>query len=147
MPRGRGRVAVDGLRGLDRALRELPETVRRDRVVQRALRRAARPIAERAAELAPVDRRPDRDDVVLRDSMLIRGQTRGDTVTVRVGPARDAWYGIVQEHGSADVPAQPFLRPAWDAARGGLVAGIGRDIWAGIRRAARRARRAGGRRK
>ena len=75
--------------------------------------------------------------------MVVRGRTRGDTVSVAVGPARHAWYGVVQEHGGGAVPPQPFLRPAWDAARGGLVARIGRDVWAGIRRAAQRARRGG----
>ena len=131
------RATVDrrSLQGLDRALRalrELPATVRRAGVVQRALRRAARPVAARAAELAPVDRRPGRDDVVLSRSMVVRGRTRGDTVSVAVGPARRAWYGIVQEDST------PFLRPSWDAARPGLIARIGRDVWAGIRRAARR---------
>jgi HK97 gp10 family phage protein len=39
-------------------------------------------------------------------------------------------------------PPRPYLRPAWDAHKGGLVDGIGEDLWAEIRKsAARKAKR------
>ena len=124
------------LRRLDAALRALPGQLRRDRVAIAALRRASKPMAEQAARLAP------RDTGNLQQNIVIRTvkRSRRDTVAVDVRPSGKAWYGRIREFGQDDGPAQPFMRPAWDSARGGLVPRIAREMWIGIRRAAKRGR-------
>ena len=53
----------------------------------------------------------------------------------------------MQEFGTVKDPRQPYLRPAWDAERIGVLEGIKEDLWAEIEKAAaRRARRAAGNR-
>ena len=52
----------------------------------------------------------------LEGSMLLEWVPRRRYV--RVGPARDAYYGEFQEFGTSHHAAQPFLRPAIDSRKG-----------------------------
>ena len=44
----------------------------------------------------------------------------------------------LQEFGTKDQPPQPFMRPAWDAEKRGVLEGIKDDLWAEIKKAAAR---------
>jgi HK97 gp10 family phage protein len=70
-------------------------------------------------------RKPDRNDI---------------EVYAGAGPHPQAH---LQEFGTKHAPAQPFMRPAWDAEKREVLEGIKDDLWAEIKKAVvRLARRA-----
>lgn len=122
---------VDGLRELEKALRELPKAVGK-RVLREALKDAARPIEAAASGQAPV-----------RTGALQRSHGTGTKLSRRQMGIHRRWIGAMpvrtpsgwkseptkavyvfagpgplpqahlREFGSADQPPQPFMRPAW----------------------------------
>lgn len=83
------------------------------RVSGEALKAGAEPIRAAAAGAAP--RRAPKPD--LADHIVVTTQrVRADeTAAAAVGPAKGFDYGLPQEIGTAFHPAQPFMRPAFDA--------------------------------
>ena len=131
------REVVEGLRGVEAALNALPAAVGA-RTVRTAGRRALEPLRQAAAARAPRGRTGR-----LAGGMTTRSVRDRDAVTLAVGPAREAYYGLMQEFGRQGYPnvrnaAQPFLRPAWDAHQRGTLDTLGRELWAAIRRAVKR---------
>jgi len=135
-------VSLSGFRDLDRALAELPKATARN-VLRRTLVKAGEPIAEKARELAPVDRGDLKASIAvsarvknkvgsaeyaaamraglgkgaavraLRDARRGAG---GSFAQMYVGPAvPQGFYGHLVEFGTSRTAAQPFMRPAWDA--------------------------------
>lgn len=167
---------IEGMRDLDEALKQLPRATGRN-VLDRALKRAAKPIQQKAKAIAP------RDTGELRKSIIVESVKRGDAggkaafararaagasvsearaalisassgetkAEVRVGPRKakskaEGIKTIVQEFGSVNQPAQPYMRPAWDANRDAASEGIRKELWSEIEKAvARRAKRAAAR--
>lgn len=114
---------IDGGKELAARLGRLEQSVSR-KVKVNALREAAEPIRATAAQLAP----RSSDAPHLAENIVIGTLTENrlerigrDTETVvEVGPAAgkggdDFFYGLFQEFGTAFHPAQPFMRPAFDA--------------------------------
>jgi HK97 gp10 family phage protein len=69
----------------------------------------------------------------------------GSFAEVYIGPdAAHNFYGRFQEFGTSHNAPQPFMRPAWDRHKDGILKGIQDDLWAEIEKAAQRqAKRAG----
>src|SRR5262245_29534765 len=108
------RFKVEGIAELKAALDELSTRLSR-KIQLEALRESAEPLRARMAELAPRSRAAS--PVHLAESMVIstsRGQD-GQEVAVAVGPAKDAFWGGLQEFGTVHAPAQAFARPAFDS--------------------------------
>lgn len=107
---------VDGLRELETALKELPKATGKN-VLKRVLVKAAAPVASSAERLAPRMRGRLQMSIGTgtklsrRQSKLHRKES---AVEVFVG-AGALVQAITQEFGTAHHPAQPFMRPAWDA--------------------------------
>ncbi|TZG23889.1 HK97-gp10 family putative phage morphogenesis protein [Sphingomonas montanisoli] len=105
-----------GLRELDAALGKLPKAVGK-RVTRDALIEAGEVTAQAARALAPVDKGYLRESITV-GSKLSRSQRKAletrSSVEVYVGPGPHP-QGIMQEFGTFKEPAQPFMRPAWDA--------------------------------
>lgn len=82
------------------------------RVTREALEVGAEPLRASASRMAP--RRAPQPDMA--DHIIISpARTRsGETAAVKVGPADEFYWGFFQELGTVHVPAQPFLRPAFD---------------------------------
>lgn len=163
-------VRVEGLRELDRALGELPKATARN-VLLRALGKAAEPMHSHAKSLAPV-RDDDRDVYFGPDGarkLRRPGTTKhlvqaGTRLTPRQrsqarkeGKAFAEYYvgtrdraARFPEFGTAEMPAQPFLRPAWDANKQRALdifrTELGGEISKAANRLARRAARARARR-
>jgi hypothetical protein len=75
-----------------------------------------------------------------------RSGTRGDYVAVFVGidesiDARLHIYAPAQENGLKNMPAQPFMRPAWDSEKFQAVDKIAPELWAEITKTTARAQR------
>lgn len=130
------KVSIKGGREVEAALRELGNKVTARNVGRRALVNAAEPIRDLAKMLAPDDPRTGTGKFLKESIKIAPGKRRGDTMQVRIGidasvdPAvekprqgggtyRDpgvAGVSVIQEFGApaANVPAQPFMRPAWE---------------------------------
>lgn len=92
-------------------------------IVVEALKAGAEPIRSTAAALAPrsAGKGPHlADNIIIAESKFgASGNTTDpDVSTVVIGPRHqpsDHFYGMFQETGTANHPAHPFMRPAWDA--------------------------------
>lgn len=133
----------EGLAELQKNLDQFTRATQR-RVVQRALIKAAAPIADAAKTLAPVDSGDLRDSIIIRarsvkDSgkdayhqTLRAGGSKSDAVSalrdarranptdvgavqVIIGPTADIRYAGLVEFGTIHAHAQPFMRPAFSA--------------------------------
>lgn len=140
---------IEGLRELERALRELPKATGKA-VLRRTLLKRAKPIAEAAAanatQVTGALARSATASTVLskRQRALHRKMFRDDKASVEVfagfGPDPAAH---LEEYGSVHNDPNPMLRPAWDAGKNAALEGIKDDLWLEIRKsAARLARKA-----
>ncbi|HKJ75397.1 MAG TPA: HK97-gp10 family putative phage morphogenesis protein [Alphaproteobacteria bacterium] len=133
---------VHGLKGLDKALRELPKSTGKS-ALRTALKKAAEPVAKDARSRAP--RGPTGNLIesievktTLKRSQLVGRAKKGD-VNVYVGTAwPQGAHGHLIEFGTYKTSPRPFLRPAWDANKRKVVDSIADEIWKGLARAARR---------
>lgn len=131
---------VEGFAALEQALRRLPQEIA-GRVLTAALRKAGTPMAEQARGLAPRSADPGpnghmADSIKLR-ALRVEGLNDLD-VNLWLGPDPDHFYGSFHEFGTVHQAARPFMRPAWDQQKDATVDRLGKELWAGIARAARR---------
>ena len=140
------KVAFSGGHALEASLRELGSLRRVKSALTRAGKRALQPIAEATRQRVP------RETEALAKGVTVRPLTRrqggsADAMTLGVvftGPHRTLAhlyeFGFTKRN-DQPYPAWPFLRPAWDGGRDQALADFGRELWAFLARAARRARR------
>lgn len=95
-----------------------------------ALKEAARPVLERMQELVPVR------SGNLRESLAI--VIADDGLTVNIGPAgKVAWRAHFVEFGTVNMPAKPFIRPAFDGEKNNVKAKIAKQLRSDVMGAAR----------
>jgi HK97 gp10 family phage protein len=140
-------VRLEGFRELEAALFDLKTATARN-VALRALSRAVKPMHAEAVRLAPDD--PATGGWDLHSSVRIGTKaTRGSgyrklsPVEVLMGP-RIRHQHLV-EFGTAKMPAQPFMRPAWDNGKDRALrdvrAYLSEEIDKAVARAAKRSAR------
>jgi HK97 gp10 family phage protein len=137
-------VSVDGLRDLGERMKALSEDM--NKKIGRAGVAAGAGLIARAAKVkAPVDTGNLRKNIITKrippgESAL----TSEYIVTVRQGKLtqkqrakglQDAFYGRFVEHGTAKMPAKPFLRPAYDENKEKAVEAIKERIAARLTKA------------
>lgn len=128
-------ITVTGLKECGAALAKLPLAT--SRAIQRdILTRRGQPIADTARELAPRDEGDLRESIRVGDKLSKRQAGLHHAVAptdvevfVGAGPLPQAH---LQEFGTVNNAAQPFMRPAWDAAKQQILTGIAADLWASI---------------
>lgn len=120
-------IDVKGGKELEAKLGALGKRATARAVARRVLKRAAQPIADAAARKAPDDPATSAPD--LPSSIAVGSKQRSSTakrnrresrsaVVVYVGPTEDGYpQALPQEFGTKYHPAQPFMRPAWDATK------------------------------
>lgn len=124
-------------KALEKQLKSLPKTLQK-RVVNNATRKGANVIAREMRRRAPVRERTGNPNVDLktyssdepprgpgylkkhiRSVRQKKSGVNGKGAHFKVGPVKYAYYGLILEggfeHGSAHVPARPWMRPAFDA--------------------------------
>jgi hypothetical protein len=163
-------VSVSGFRELDQALAQLPKAIARN-VLKRTLAKAAEPIAEAARQAVPVDQGDLKASIsvspriknkvgssefsaamraglgkdaavrAMRDARRAGGSSFAET---HIGPAAKKGvirYAHLVEFGTAKMPAEPYMRPAWDAEKESALriirAELGNEIIAAARRIGR----------
>lgn len=143
---------VEGLRDLERSLAELDKTSTQKAAARNALKKAAEPFLERAAELAPDNPDTSGDDLrhslatgtrlTTRQRRLARRSRDRSTVQVYAGATEQVnAYAHLQEFGTTHHRAQPFMRPAWVAQKAAVLSAVTRELADQIKRAAARAAR------
>ena len=133
-------VKVEGFKELARALEELPKATARN-VLTRVLLSAAKPTHEAAQAKAPRLTGRLQTSVVVGKQLTRRQKADArkegpQFAEVHVGTA--SGHGIPQEFGTAFHPAQPFMRPAWDANQGRALEIIKTELGGAIEKAAAR---------
>lgn len=139
------RTPVLQLRGttqLVERLRKVAGRVVAEDTLLEAVEGGAEKIAKRAATMAPVgteevQRRRLREGIVHR---RLTGRDRrryGDGYKVTI--LREVAHGIIMEFGAPakNIPAQPFMRPAFDGLKGGVIRDVKRALIKTIREAER----------
>ena len=137
-------MSLSGFKELEAALGELKDKATARKVADRALRKAAEPIRDRAKELAPDDPETGTGNYLVASIQIGRAGTQtqrrgnsGSLVTTYIGingavlPPKPstrrltkkgtgkpgggvAQYSIFTELGTLSRPAHPFMRPAWE---------------------------------
>lgn len=138
-------VRVEGLRELDRALGQLPKATAKN-VLRRIGRKALEPVAKDAASRAPVDDGQLRDSIGVgtrltrRQAALHRRSTRqaGKSFIEIFAGAGGVPQAHLREFGGDGAPPSPYMRPAWDGNKAGVLETIKRDLGAEITKAAAR---------
>ena len=150
------RTGVDlrGFRELDRALGELPKATARN-VLRRVARGALEPMANAAAAAAPEDTGKLAFSIEVSETRTRRAQpakaeflapgvfrsARKNYVELAMGSAgglRVLPYAAFVEFGTVDTPAQPYMRPAWDAGKDGALQHVRSELGSEIDKAAAR---------
>lgn len=136
------KVKLEGFEGLEKALDDLPKATAKN-VVRRVLKKQAQPFAETARQLVPVDKGHLKRSITVGTKVAktqrkeIKKLQNEGYVTMHIGPGQDPAAHIV-EFGFDDRAAEPYMRPAWDKHKGGVLEGIGDDLWKEIEKAAKR---------
>jgi HK97 gp10 family phage protein len=140
-----GRVSVSGDKDLMKALNALGERVKKQHLMH-GLMEAAEPIRARMEQLAPVDTDPPvkgreahiKDHIGISPAKSVEGvRLHEDEAAVAVGPTRGFFYGWFQEFGTAEHPAQAFVRPAFDQEHRGALARMRGVLWNALKGSAR----------
>ncbi len=147
------RVRIDGLRELEAALANLPKATGKN-VLRRVLKKAS------AGTVADAQANAPRDTGGLSQSIIIGARLNGrqtslnrkeagsrSAVEMFIGPSyakgKGGRHGHLLEFGTVKMPAQPFMRPAWDANKDAALRSISDDLGSEIEKAAaRQARKA-----
>ena len=131
-----------GFDGLEKALDDLPKATSKN-VVRRVLKKHGQPFADTARQLVPVDQGHLKRGITV-GTRLAKSQRREAKklqqqgfILMHVGPKGDPAAHIT-EFGFDDRAAEPFMRPAWDKHKGGVLDGIADDLWKEIKKASER---------
>ncbi len=137
-------IKVEGLSELKDALDELPKATSTN-VLRRALLKAGKPIEEMAKSLAPrrtgrlaeisISLTPASPSKMTRRGKAAYTKESKVEVLVEAGPEPQA---ITQEFGTANHPAQPFMRPAWSSNKMRALGILKDELWTEIDKAAKR---------
>lgn len=143
-------VNLHGAKELNDVLKKLPGVLQQ-KVYMQSLRKGAVILRDRAKESAPYgtdfqrrsylkrSKKGDRTVLVkLRDQIKITVITKTDIsfqLAIHVGAA---YWGMFQEYGTANQPAQPWLRPAFDSKAEEALNTVGKALGEGVEKAAER---------
>lgn len=131
---------VEGLKELEKAMMDLPKRVNK-RLAQKVLLETATPWAKDGSALAPDDPNTggfDLHTTVRAGTRNTSGArwTKQDPVEVYIGPR--SRHAHLQEFGTKDMPAQPYMRPMWDGGKEWALRNIAQTLGAEIAKAAAR---------
>jgi HK97 gp10 family phage protein len=132
------RIKVEGLKEIAEALGDLPKATAKN-IMRRVMVKRAEPIAEKARSLVPIEEGHLKASIhvatkLTRRQRKLRRKLHKDDVDVFVGPGADP-AAHLQEYGTSHHPAQPFMRPTFDAMKDGFITGIQEDMWAEVKKA------------
>jgi HK97 gp10 family phage protein len=133
---------LTGFDGLEKALDDLPKATSKN-VVRRVLKKRGQPFADTARQLVPVDKGHLKKSITVGTKVAktqraeVKKLQAEGFVTMHIGPGQDP-AAHLQEFGSSEHPAQPYMRPAWDQNKDSVLDGMADDLWKEINKAAQR---------
>lgn len=133
----------EGGKELEAALAQLGSPSTMKRTAERALKRAAEPIRDEAIRLAPEDTGDLKESIKIGKAGRGGRTKRRDVAETFVGidgskNKRLFIYAGVDEFGSSDTPAQPYMRPAFETKKQEAVDRVSDDLRAEIDKSAQR---------
>lgn len=141
------RVRIDGLRELDAALQEMTKAAARG-VLRRAGINALKPVAAAAEGMAPKASGALQTSVGVgtkltkRQATLHRKMVNNNKSSVEVfAGAGGLAQATQQEFGNLSHAPQPFMRPAWDSGKAGVLTSLKNELASEVAKAAGRAAR------
>ena len=145
-----------GWKELEAALKTLPTGASKS-TMKAAGKKALAPVAVAAARMAPrsSEHKPHLADSITVSTQLTRRQrrARGKRGEVEIFAGARVPYAHLVEFGTGprqnkktgaffgQMPAQPFMRPAWDSHKDEAVAIFRKEIWGELKKTARKLRR------
>lgn len=137
---------VQGMEDLHAAFSALPKATGKA-ALRAAGKDALEPMRAAAAAGAPEDTGQLEKRVIISPKSR-SGKARGrkaegpQAITLYMGPDRKVTIrGQMQEFGTFKEPAQPFMRPAWDAHADSALESIGANLWDRMNKATERQQR------
>jgi HK97 gp10 family phage protein len=131
---------IEGLAELQAKFRQL-STATKKSTLRRVGMKVLKPIADRARVLAPrlsgSLKRSIKVSTRLSRRQYLLERAKGDDVNVFAG-AGALPQATLQEFGTSELPAQPFMRPAWDAGKDQLLTDVKNELWSEIQKAVSR---------
>ena len=131
-----------GGREIERALEGLGQPRDLRRLGKAALKRGAKPIADRAKELAPKDQKDLERSIKVGEPIKAYRNRTPESVSTFVGidesqDRRLHIYAEAQETGLRDMKAQPYMRPALDEKTEEALDQTGKELWIGLEKRVR----------
>lgn len=127
---------ITGLKEMVQTLEKLGDEIR-DRDMNYATRKGAQSLQKLAQARAPRDSGRLADNIVVRkdkDTIFDSEYYVGVRTVGKADNPRNSFYAYFVEYGTEYMPAQPFMRPAWDSGRTGAMAEFKDRIGARIRK-------------
>lgn len=121
-----------GGKELEAALLDLPKKFGRPAMLA-ALKEAAEPMVDTMRDSAPRDTGRSAETIAMRSTRVA-----GFEETIAIGPTSKGFPLMFQEFGTAKQPARPWMRPAWDTEKEGVLRRAGAAMWSRIQKAAAR---------
>lgn len=131
-------VQLVGMKDLEKELFKLKGSTAKSNT-RKAMKDALEPIAQAARANAPVLSGELQESVEVTSRVSPR-QTRKSELEMYLGPGRNP-QAITQEFGTYFHPAQPFMRPAWEAGKMRALDEFGAFMWDNVSKAVIRAER------
>lgn len=138
---------IQGLNELVSKMNSLPLALGTQKnILARSARSSMEPVENRASELAPVYDGPIRmqkrhgrtyyliPGKLAQGMMTTIAEQTATGVRAKTGPVRGAWYGVFEEFGTTWIPADSFLRRAFDEKLDEVVSIFGYSVAAAIER-------------
>lgn len=138
-------VRIEGSDELRQWLLTVPKKVG-NKILRQALRRAGKIVQERAKALAPVESGLLKKSISVRRSKRAKRGTEAVVIFpdvtkfavaekafgVKVGETAVDFYAPYQEFGTHDMPAHPYMRPAFDQTKDKALAIVKGDVLKGV---------------
>ena len=137
-----------GGRDIEKALAELGQPRDLRRIGKAALRRGAKPMADRAKELSPKDERDLERSIKVGEPIKAYRVRTPESVAIFIGidesedknakgRPRLRFYAEAQELGLKNMKAQPYMRPALDETSQETIDQVGKELWVAMDKRAR----------
>ena len=132
---------LTGMKELEQALGQIGDVPKNRRIGLKALRAGGEPVAKAARAAVPVNEGALRESIDVLPTLA--PSQRGDRgavapLEIHVGPGQHP-QAITQEFGTYKEPAQPYMRPAWEANKVQALDLIGATLGVEVAKAAAKA--------
>lgn len=132
------KIELQGMKELEQELFKLKGSTAKSNT-RAAMKEAIEPAARLARSKAPILEGELQESIEVTSRVAPRQAQKSD-LEMYMGPGRNP-QAVIQEFGSYKEPAQPYMRPAWDAEKMNTLDRFGVLLWERVSKAVARAER------